>query len=299
MSPPGRPKGEYRSAKHAGCLLSPPGRPKGEYRSAKHAGCLLSEAQRQQALLSMLARGGARITTLRESGARAARGLEAYRANAEAIAVRALGSTFPTVTAMVGDEDIKRIARDVWLAHPPERGDLGEWGDAFPDWLASHAGLIAWPWLADCARLDLARHRNERAADAVFDATSLARLESVDPAHLRLTLMPGTALLRSAWPVATIHHAHQLEGDAAERAFERVREAIAADRGEQALVVRRGWRAVVHALDPCDAAWTHDLLAGVNLADALARAGAGFDFAAWLATALRESWLKGVDASND
>ena len=41
MSPPGRPKGEYRSAKHAGCLLSPPGRPKGEYRSAKHAGGLI------------------------------------------------------------------------------------------------------------------------------------------------------------------------------------------------------------------------------------------------------------------
>jgi hypothetical protein len=35
MSPPGRPKGEYRSAKRAGNPVSPPGRPKGEYRSAK------------------------------------------------------------------------------------------------------------------------------------------------------------------------------------------------------------------------------------------------------------------------
>ena len=42
MSPPGRPKGEYRSAQHAGCPMSPPGRPKGEYRSAQHAGCLMS-----------------------------------------------------------------------------------------------------------------------------------------------------------------------------------------------------------------------------------------------------------------
>ncbi len=38
MSTPGRPKGEYRSAKHGGCLMSTPGRPKGEYRSAKHGG---------------------------------------------------------------------------------------------------------------------------------------------------------------------------------------------------------------------------------------------------------------------
>ncbi len=44
MSLPGRPKGEYRSAKHGGCLMSLPGRPKGEYRSAKHGGCLMSRA---------------------------------------------------------------------------------------------------------------------------------------------------------------------------------------------------------------------------------------------------------------
>ena len=43
MSPPGRHKGEYRSAQRAGCLMSPHGRPKGEFplggtaRSAKGA----------------------------------------------------------------------------------------------------------------------------------------------------------------------------------------------------------------------------------------------------------------------
>lgn len=31
MSPPGCPKGEYRSAQHEGTQMSPPGRPKGEY----------------------------------------------------------------------------------------------------------------------------------------------------------------------------------------------------------------------------------------------------------------------------
>ena len=32
MSPPGRPKGEYRSAQHEGCLMSPHGRPNGVFR---------------------------------------------------------------------------------------------------------------------------------------------------------------------------------------------------------------------------------------------------------------------------
>jgi len=44
MSPPGRPKGEYRSAQHEGSPMSPPGRPKGEYRSAQHEGSPMSPA---------------------------------------------------------------------------------------------------------------------------------------------------------------------------------------------------------------------------------------------------------------
>ena len=44
MSPPGRPKGEYRSAQHEGPPVSPPGRPRGEYRSAQHEGPPVSRA---------------------------------------------------------------------------------------------------------------------------------------------------------------------------------------------------------------------------------------------------------------
>ena len=39
MSPPGRPKGEYRSAQHGGWLMTRPGRPKGEHRAAQHESC--------------------------------------------------------------------------------------------------------------------------------------------------------------------------------------------------------------------------------------------------------------------
>ena len=49
MSPPGRPKGEYRRAQPGGCLMSPPGRPKGEYRRAQPAGSLMSPPGRSQA----------------------------------------------------------------------------------------------------------------------------------------------------------------------------------------------------------------------------------------------------------
>jgi Putative DNA-binding domain len=260
----------------------------------------MDEALRQHGLLQALnTPGGAAGIGLREHGERAAHGLEAYRANAEAIAERALAAAFTTVRAMVGADDFRQLARAYWRAQPPQRGDLGEWGGTFAAWLAAHPSMTPWPYLGDSARLDFALHCNERAADAALDAASLALLESVDPSRLRLHLMPGTALLRSSWPIVSIHRAHQLAGEEADRAFEGVREAIAAERGEDALVVRRGWRGVVEALGAADACWVESLLAGANLADALEHAGEGFDFAAWLQAAIRDAWMKGVVASND
>ena len=257
----------------------------------------MDELQRQQDLLRALS--GGPIVGLREQGARAARGLEAYRANAEASAERALAAAFSTVQALVGADDFGRLAREFWHAHPPQHGDLGEWGEAFPAWLAAHAALAPWPYLGDSARLDFALHRSGRAADAVLDAASLSLLESADPARLRIELMPGTVLIRSRWPIVGIHHAHQLDGDAAEHAFAAVREDIERHCGEDALVVRDGWRAVVVPRRAVDARWTESLLAGVTLAEAFEHAGADFDFAAWLASAIRQTWLKGVLAIND
>lgn len=259
----------------------------------------MDETPRQQALLRALSGAAGIGDGLRERGERAARGLEAYRANAEAIAERALAAAFPTVQALIGTDDFKHLAREFWHARPPQRGDLGEWGDAFAAWLQAFEAMAAWPYLADVARLDFALHCNERAADAVLDAASLALLETTDPAQLRIALMPGTALIRSAWPIASIHRAHQLEGEAAEEAFASVRDAIEARRGEDAMVVRQGWRGVVVLPAPADACWVQALLAGANLADAIDQAGEGFDFALWLQTAVRNTWLKGVVASND
>lgn len=260
------------------------------------------EAQRQRLLLAAFAAPAASAApelSIREPEARALRGLEAYRANAEALAERALAAAFATLRPMVGEDNFRHLAREFWHAHPPLQGDMGEWGDEFPAWLGAHAAMAQWPYLGDCARLDLALHRNERAADAVFDAASLSLLEADDPASLSLQWMPGTALQRSAWPIATIHAAHHVAEANREAAFEAVRVALAEGRGEQVLVVRKGWRAVVHGLTPADADWTASLLSGASLAAALESAGDGFDFTAWLGTALREQWLKGVARLSD
>ena len=254
------------------------------------------DATRQQALLVAFSAASTNPDGLglRERGERAARGLEAYRANAQAVADRALAAAFGTVQALVGAEDFSHIACEFWRAHPPTRGDMGEWGGAFPAFLAAHRALAAWPYLADCARLDLALHRNERAADAVLDAASLGLLESADPARLQLLLVPGCELLESAWPIATIHRAHHVAPDESDAAFAEVRGAIAQGRGEAVWVVREGWRATAQALDAPTCRWLRAVLAGASIDAALVAAGDDFEFAAWLTTALQHQWLQGL-----
>jgi hypothetical protein len=253
------------------------------------------EALRQQQLLAAILRRD-ELPGLREQGARAERGLAVYRANAGALAERALAATAPTVAAMLGEENFARLARGLWLAHPPRCGDVAEWGADLPAWIAAQPDLAEWPWLADAARLDLALHAAERAADASFDAGSLALLAEADPAQLTLSLMPGLAVLASAWPVASIHAAHH---DLGPDPFAPVRASLAAGQGEAACVARAGWRAAVYRLSDHDAAFMRALLAGESLAGALHEAGEGFDFSVWLQRAIALSWLKAVLARAD
>ena len=246
------------------------------------------EARRQRDLLAAI--------FAPQAAAAAPPGLRAYRANAHASAGRALAAAFPTVQALLGPDTFAQLAREFWQAEPPQRGDLGEWGDALPDWIEAHPGLTEWPYLADCARLDLALHRCERAADATFDAASLALLSSAEPASLRLRTMPGVQALGSRWPLASIHAAHAAHTAAADDdgLF-----ALARGQGEAVVVAREGWRGVVHLIDAPGLAFMQALARGADLAQALDAAGADFDFAAWLGAALRGVWLKEVEPVAD
>jgi hypothetical protein len=139
-----------------------------------------------------------------------AAGLLAYRVNAQVTSQLVLVGAFPTLAAMLGADTLDALALILWQTQPPERGDLGEWGASLPDLLATHPDLQAWPWLADCARLDWARHLCERAADTTFDADSLLLLGTADPARLSLHLHPHVQVLSSRWPVLALWAAHRL-----------------------------------------------------------------------------------------
>ena len=249
------------------------------------------EALRQQMLLRALwadARPGVVAGWLRDPPARTTRGLQAYRAHAGALAERALAAAFPTVAQLVGEESFAALARALWWAQPPQRGDMGLWGEALPAFIAASPQLAEEPYLADVARLDWAVHQAERAADCSA-TTGLQRLAEIDPQALYLRLADGVLLLCSAHPVVSIWQAHRSQ--AADR-FAPVRAAFATGGGENALVWCDGLKATVQAVPEADARFMQWLLDGGTLAHALDRAAAGFAFDRWLPQALTHGWLR-------
>jgi hypothetical protein len=253
------------------------------------------ELLRQRLLLHTLWQRGpdAQLSAwLRDDPHRARRALAAYRGNGRALAERALAAAFPTVAELVGSESFAGLARAFWQDHPPVDGDIARHGEALADFIQADAQLASEPYLADVARLDWAVHRADPAADADASPFGLEHLAGPDAVACRLRLRPGTALLRSRWPVVSIWSAHR--SDEPDR-FAPMRAAMARGEAQSALVRRDGWRVAVELIEAePDIAFTAAVLDGQALGAALDRAGPDVDFQAWLVRALQHQWLEAV-----
>lgn len=219
-----------------------------------------------------------------------AAGLRAYQLNAQATAQRVIAGHFPTLQAMLGPDTLKALALILWHETPPERGDLGEWGAALPALIDNHPDLQAWPWLADCARLDWARHQCERAADTPLDTSSLNLLAEAEPEQLHMALKPCVQLLSSNWPVMALWEAHQGPAEGHEEA---ARLALQGGSTGDVVIWRNPWLLQMAPVDPAGAQWMTALIEQRDqpLSRLLDHAPAGFDFSTWLNQAVAQGWL--------
>ncbi|MDP2075478.1 DNA-binding domain-containing protein [Hydrogenophaga sp.] len=220
----------------------------------------------------------------------ASRGLMAYQANGHALAERSLLAAYPVIAQLIGAESFNALARDLWHKHPPRCGDLAQWGDTLPGFLATSEQLGDVPYLADVARVEWALHRAASAPDDDADLPSFARLSSEDPAALTLRLAPGTVLLTSEWPVVSVVTAHTTAEPTLAEAGRRLSNGL----GETAVVWRQGWRPCVATCPANALGMLQALLTGAALTAALGLAAADFDFSDWLTQAVHSGLVTGV-----
>ena len=228
----------------------------------------------------------------------ASRGLQAYRANGQALAERALSAAFPVVAQMMGEESFAPLARYFWQQHPPLRGDMAQWGGELADFLDAAPQLADEPFFGDVARVEWALHRAAIAGDAAPNVTSFALLGQADDVGLQLC--PGLYLLASAYPVVSLINAHlaaNSDNSGLAQAFDRLQSGVS----EHALVWRHGLKPCVRQSSATEYALLQALQAKQTLEQALERAlGQGieqtnpFDFNDWLTQSVQQGLVTGA-----
>ncbi len=236
---------------------------------------------------------GALARLFTTDAATSVRRLAIYRGNSIASATKALAGSYPVIRAVVGEEFFDELARAYWMSRPSQSGDLGEYGSTFHDFLADFEHVRELPYLADLACLEWAVHRAECAADAPpFDARTLADVPHDLQSALIFTLVPGTAMVASVYPIARIWTLHRGESSRSD-VTEREHFDIDWTTGQTALVARAGYAVRVVALDAGNAAALRAMLDGATLVDALAAGFAAAELvrSAFDAAAAPAAWL--------
>ena len=227
----------------------------------------------------------------------ARRGLMAYQANGHSLAERSLRAAYPAIEMMLGSENFNALARDLWHRHPPTAGDLARWGATLPEVIADVLALSDVPYLGDVARAEWALHRVTTADDAAPGLASFVQLGSGDATGLALILAPGTELVRSRFPVATLVMSHRFGEPSLSEAAQKLRQGEA----ETALIWRERLRPRLAPVAPPEAALLEATLVGQDLPSALDAAlsldngdASGFDFTHWLTQAVQQGLVVGL-----
>jgi hypothetical protein len=218
------------------------------------------------------------------------RGLKAYRSNGQELAQRALGAAYPVVAQLLGEDNFHALARALWRQHPPQRGDVAQWGGALAQLIAALPDLAGQePYLADVARAEWALHLAAAAPDAGLDAASFALIAQSDPAHIALVLAPGTAAIASTFPVASILLAHLGAGPSLQEAGQLLRDQCA----ETALVWREGLKPRLRLALPGEHGFIRALQDRRSLLEAVQAAGE-LELDAWMGLAAQTGLLLGA-----
>ena len=189
--------------------------------------------------------------------------------------VDTLAARFPVTERLLGTEFFRAMAREFALAHPPRSRLLFEYGDGLPAFLAAFPPARGVPFAAHVARLEAAIARAAHAGDA--EAVGIETLAAAGaPDALTFDLHPSLAVIRSPFPIVTLHERETTRADGPP---------VDMRAPENALVIRPRLDVEVRRLPPGGADFVLALGRGLTLAEAAGEGAgtAGFDIAANLA----------------
>lgn len=224
-----------------------------------------------------------------------AQGISIYRRNLLANAQRALSITFPTVFKLLDSDVSADLVKQFQQASPPDKGDWGQWGDKFADFIMTTDINDDYPFLADCSALDWYFHCALHGGDQALDQTSLQLLGTCEPAQLVIIFNQNVQLLSSRYPIADIfdahhHHDEQLRQVALNNANQALSSALV---DNLIMIYRPEYQPRVTKLTSSEGRFTQSLRNGNSLAESLGLVSddAEFSFQHWLLNAIEHNLI--------
>jgi hypothetical protein len=194
----------------------------------------------------------------------------------------AIGIDYPALERIVGPAAFTGICRRYLAAFPPSSHDIGRAGASLASYLPRDPVTDRLPFLPDLARFEWALAEAFVARDAVpLTWNDVAAFGAQRLADLAMRAAPGTAIIRSEWPLGDLRLAKDREDGEIDIVLE--------GRPATLLVWRHGLEPRWKAADADEAAMVEGALSGLTPASLLASGafGAGQDAPPRLVAALR------------
>lgn len=188
--------------------------------------------------------------------------LNIHRNNTTILLCEALGATFRVVKQLVGEEFFDSAATLYVRAQPPRSPCLFEYGQSFPDFLASLPSAAGLPYLSDVALLEWQWNAAFHARDVKpLSSEDLAAIAPEEYEHLSFEPHPTLRLVSSDFPIKEIWDINQPDADP--------EASVNLDEGGQSLVVLRAQNRVeMIELSAGGFALIDQLASGAKLLDA-------------------------------
>ena len=144
----------------------------------------------------------ASAASLLVGGKDAAQRLAIHLRHYRASLVTAVLGRFPATGWLVGTPLLEEAATQFVREHPPSAPCIGEYGQRFPQFLATWPGAERVPYLRAFADLDWHMGRLALAVDLpVVTRHDVAAVAADDLADAGLTIQPGTYYAHAEWPI--------------------------------------------------------------------------------------------------
>lgn len=188
-----------------------------------------------------------------------------YSNNSASALSDALRSNFPTVTALIGEENAKHLARKYRESHPVTRRTLVGYGEGFPDFITAQLTLHKLPYLYSFSKLDRAWTQAHIASDTqpltLQNLGDILERDGQLETH-RVFLTPDAQLVELNWPVFDIWVKLRLGHE--------MSESIALEETPQQVLVWRNNNEVMYIrLAPEECAFLNAISKGQTLGEAL------------------------------